>query len=73
MVTSRGHNAGQSSNIKTGNKSFETVKQYKYLGTNLKNQNSIHEGIKSKMKLRGACHHSVQIFCFPVYIQKCKD
>ena len=32
----------------------------KYLGTNLTDQNSIQEEIKSRLKSRNACYHSVQ-------------
>ena len=34
--------------------------QFKYLGTNLANQNSIQEEIKSRLKPGNACYHSVQ-------------
>jgi hypothetical protein len=47
MVMSRDQNTGQNGYIQIGNKLFETVKQFKYLGTALTNQNSIHEEIKS--------------------------
>ena len=36
------------------------MEQFKYLGTTLKNQNSIHEEIKSRMKSGNACCHSAQ-------------
>jgi hypothetical protein len=48
MVMSQDQNAGQNGNIQIGNKLFETVEQFKYLGTTLKNQNSIREEIKSR-------------------------
>ena len=57
---SREQNAGGSHSIKIDNSSFERVEQFKYLGTNLTNQNSIHEKIKSVLKSGNACYHSVQ-------------
>jgi hypothetical protein len=36
------------------------VEEIKYLGTNLKNQNSIQEEIKRQLKSGNACYHSVQ-------------
>jgi hypothetical protein len=46
MLVSRGQNAGQNREIKIGNRSFETVSQFKYLGTRVTNQNLIQEEIK---------------------------
>jgi hypothetical protein len=43
MVMSRDQNAGQNGYIQIGNKLFETVEQFKYLGTTLTYQNSIYE------------------------------
>ena len=42
------------------NSTFERVEEFKYLGTNLTNQNSIVEEIKSGLKSGNACYHSVQ-------------
>ena len=50
MVTSQDQSAGTSHNINTNNKSFKKVEQFKYLGTNLMNRNSIQENIKSRLK-----------------------
>jgi hypothetical protein len=41
MVMSRDQNAEQNHNVKNDNKSFETVEQFKCLGTNLTDQNSL--------------------------------
>jgi hypothetical protein len=60
MVMSGDRNVGQNGNIKLDNKSFERVEQFKYLGTTVTNQNSIQEQIKSRLKSRNACYHSVQ-------------
>jgi len=46
--------------MKTDNRSFERVEQFKFLGTTLTNQNSIQEEIKSRLKSKNACHHAVQ-------------
>ena len=56
---SRYQNAGQSHSTKIEYSSFERVEEFKYFGTTLTNQNSIHE-IKSKLKPGNACYHMVQ-------------
>jgi hypothetical protein len=70
MVMSGDQNAGQNDNIKLDNKSFERVEQFKYLGTTLTDRNSIQEEIKSRLKSRDACYHSVQILCLTVCCTK---
>ena len=68
MVMSWDQNTGQSHNMKIDNSSFERVEDFKYLGTNLTNQNSIQEEIKSRMKWGNAYYHSVQNrlpICYP--------
>jgi hypothetical protein len=47
-------------NTKIDNISFEREEDFKYLGTTLTYQNSIEKAIKSGLKLRNACYHSVQ-------------
>jgi hypothetical protein len=41
--------------MKTDNSFFEKVEEFKYLGANLTNQNSIQEEIKRKLKSGNAC------------------
>jgi len=60
MVMSRDQNAGRSHNMKIDNSSIERVEEFKYLRTTLRNQNFIQEEIKSRLKSRNACYHSVQ-------------
>jgi hypothetical protein len=50
MIISRDQNAGQSNSMKSNNRSFEKVEEFKYLGTTLTNQNPIQEEIKSRIK-----------------------
>ena len=54
MITSWDQNAGWSHNIKIDNSYFERVEQFKELGTNLTDQNSIQEEVKSRLKSFGA-------------------
>jgi len=60
MVISRDQGAGRIHNIRTENSFFKRVEQFKYLGANLTNQNSIQGEVKSKLKSRSASYHSVQ-------------
>ena len=60
MVISRDRNAGRSHSMKTDNSSFERVDEFRYLGTTLKNQNSVQEETESRLKSGNACYHSVQ-------------
>jgi len=62
----RDKHAGQNRNMKLGNKTFESLKQFRYFGTNRTNQNSIQEEIKSTFKSRNVRFHSEQNFCLPV-------
>jgi hypothetical protein len=50
MVMSQDQNADGSHSIKIENSFFERVEEFKYLGTNLTNQNSIQEEIKSRFR-----------------------
>ena len=60
MVMSRDQNAEQNHSVRIDNSTFERVEEFKYLGTTLTIQNSIREEIKSRLRSRNACHHSVQ-------------
>ena len=60
MVMSRDQNAGRIHSVRIDNSTFERVEEFKYLGTTLRNQNSIAEEIKSRLKSGNACYHSVQ-------------
>jgi hypothetical protein len=62
MLVSRCQKAGQRQSVKIGNRSFESVAKFRYLGTTLTDQNYIYEEITSKSRLNSgnACYHSVQ-------------
>jgi hypothetical protein len=57
---SRDQNGGQNREIKIGNRSFENVSQFKYLGMTLTNQNLILEEIYRRLNSDNTCYHSVQ-------------
>jgi hypothetical protein len=48
------------SQCKNDNNSFEGLRKFKYLGTNLKCQNSIQEENKSRLNSGNVCYHLVQ-------------
>jgi hypothetical protein len=73
MLVSRCQKVGQRQSIKIGNRSFESVATFKYLGTTLIDQNCIHEEIKSRLNLGNACYHSVQSFVIPPAVEECKS
>ena len=46
------------------------MEEFKYLGTALKDQNSIREEIKSRLKSGNSCYHSVQNLLSSVLLSK---
>jgi hypothetical protein len=60
VLVLRCQKAGQRQSIKIGNRSFESVAKFKYLGTTLTDQNCSHEEIKSRLNSGNACYYSVQ-------------
>jgi GTP-dependent phosphoenolpyruvate carboxykinase len=60
MIMSRDNNAGRSHTMKFDSSSIESVEEFKYLGTNLTNQNSIQEEIKSRLQSGKACYNLLQ-------------
>jgi len=57
---SRDQNAGRIHSVRIDNSTFESVEEFKYLGTTLTYQNSIAEEIRSRLRSANACYHSVQ-------------
>ena len=60
MAMSRHQNARRIHSVRIDNITFESVEEFKYLGTTLTDQNSIAEEIKSRLRLGNACYNSVQ-------------
>jgi len=73
MVMTRDQNAERSHRIKSDNSSFKMMEEFKYLGTNLTNQKSTQEEIKSRLNSGNACFLSVQNLLSSFPIQKFKD
>jgi hypothetical protein len=65
ILITQDQNTGQSHNIKTDNKSFEGVEQFKYWETTITNPNCIHEEIKSRLKSGILATIRCRIFCLP--------
>jgi ribosomal protein S2 len=57
-------NAGQYHDINIGNRCFENVAQFRYLGTTITNQNVIQEKIKRRLNSCNACCRSSRTFVF---------
>jgi hypothetical protein len=55
MLLSHHQNAGQNHDKKIGNRHFENVTQFRYLGTMITNQNLIQEEIKRRLYSGNAC------------------
>jgi len=45
--------------MKNDNSSFERVKEFKYMGKTLTNQNSLQEEMKNRLNSWNACYYSV--------------
>ena len=60
MVIFRDQNPGRIHSMRIDNSSFERVKEFKYMGATLTDQNSIAEQIKRGLRSGNACYHSVQ-------------
>ena len=56
--------------MKIDNSSIEMLDEFTYLGTTLTNQNSIQEEMKSRLKSRRACYHSVQNLLSSILLSK---
>jgi hypothetical protein len=60
MLLSRQQNAGLNHGIKVGNRCFENVARFRYMGTIITNQTLIQEKIKRRLNSGNDWYHSVQ-------------
>jgi hypothetical protein len=60
MLMSLSQKIGQKHSIKIVKRSFEDLAKFKYLGTKLRDQNCMHEGINSTLVSANACYLLVQ-------------
>jgi hypothetical protein len=70
MLLSHHQNAGQNHEIKIGNRCFENVEQFRYLGTTIRNQNFMQTKIKRRLNSGNACYHSAQKLLCCLKIEK---
>jgi hypothetical protein len=70
MVTSPDQKAGQNSNIKVGNKSFERVENFKHLGSTLTNKISFMKKLVVDRSRGMLTIIRCRVFCPPVYYPK---
>jgi hypothetical protein len=69
---SRQQTAGQNHNIKTGTESFGNMKNFKYPGMTVRNQNCIREVIKRRLNLEMLATMQFRIFCLLMPSTKAK-
>jgi hypothetical protein len=70
MLLSRHQNTWQNPDIKTANRSFGNVAQFKYFGTTVKNRNLIQEEIKRRVNLGNVRYLSIYNLPSPVQQRK---
>jgi hypothetical protein len=60
MLLSCHQNARKNHDIKIGNRCFDNVAQFRYLGTTITDKTLIHEEIKRRLNSGNACYSSIQ-------------
>ena len=73
MAVFRDQNGGRIYSVKMDNSSIERVEEFKYLGTTLRNQNSIQEEIKCREVRECLLLFGAESFVFQFAIQNFKD